>query len=72
MAHNGGVLGLDSPTFVASQGWNWMPSVRGRNIGIWDHVFLEETGPVVLVDPFVHTTVAKDLRSGRCDRRGHG
>ena len=62
MSHNGGILGLDSPTFVASQGWNWMPSVRGRNIGIWDHVYLEETGPVVLVDPFVHTTVASDLR----------
>ena len=62
MSHNGGVLGLDSPTFVASQGWNWMPSVRGRNIGIWDHVSLEETGPVVLVDPFVQTTVAPDLR----------
>jgi hypothetical protein len=61
MSHNGGVLGLDSPTFVASQGWNWMPSIRGRNIGIWDHVYLEETGPVELVDPFVHTTVARDL-----------
>jgi hypothetical protein len=62
MSHNGGVLGLDSPTFVASQGWNWMPSIRGRNIGIWDHVYLKETGPVILVDPFVHTTVAGDLR----------
>ncbi len=61
MSHNGGVLGLDSPTFVASQGWNWMPSIRGRNIGIWDHVYLQETGPVILVDPFVRTTVAKDL-----------
>jgi hypothetical protein len=61
MSHNGGVLGLDSPTFVASQGWNWMPSIRGRNIGIWDHVCLEETGPVELIDPFVHTTVSRDL-----------
>ena len=60
MSHNGGVLGLDSPTFVASQGWNWMPSIRGRNIGIWDHVYLEETGAVVLVDPFVKTNVAHD------------
>ncbi len=61
MSHNGGILGKDSPTFVASLGWNWMPSVRGRDIGIWDHVYLERTGPVALVDPFVHTTVAKDL-----------
>ena len=65
MSHNGGVLGLDSPTFVASQGWNWMPSVRGRNIGIWDHVYLREAGPVVLVDPFVRTTVAGDRRAAQ-------
>jgi hypothetical protein len=60
-SHNGGILGKDSPTFVASLGWNWMPSVRGRNIGIWDHVCLEQAGPVTLDDPFVHSTVAKDL-----------
>ncbi len=60
-SHNGGILGKDSPTFVASLGWNWMPSVRGRNIGIWDHVSLQQTGSVVLVDPFVQTVVSKDL-----------
>jgi hypothetical protein len=60
-SHNGGILGKDSPTFVASLGWNWMPSVRGRNIGIWDHVYLEQTGPVTLDDPYVHSTVANDL-----------
>ncbi len=61
MTHNGGVLGLDCPTFSASEGWNWMPSVRGRDIGIWDHVYLEKTGPVALVDPFARATVT-DLR----------
>ena len=60
MSHNGGVLGLDSPTFVASQGWNWMPDIRGRDIGIWDHVTLQESGPVLLVDSFVRTTVSAD------------
>jgi hypothetical protein len=60
-SHNGGILGKDSPTFLASVGWNWMPSIRGRNIGIWDHVFLEQMGSVMLEDPFVHSTVAKDL-----------
>ncbi len=58
---NGGDLGKDSPTFVASVGWNWMPTIHDRNIGIWDHVFLAQTGPVALLDPFVQTTVTKDL-----------
>lgn len=59
-SHNGGVLGKDNPTFHASIGWNWMPSIRGRDSGIWDHVYLEQTGPLVLTDPFVHSTVSKD------------
>ncbi len=58
---NGGILGKDSPTFVASIGWNWVQTIRGRDIGIWDHVFLEQTGPVILVDPFVQTLVSNDL-----------
>ena len=60
---NGGVLGKDSPTFLASIGWNWMTTVPGRNIGVWDHVYLRRTGPVLLADPFVHTAVAKDRRT---------
>ena len=55
MDHNGGVLGLDSPTFVSSIGWNWMPTIRGRNTGIWNAVYLDATGPVSIIDPFVIT-----------------
>ena len=61
--HNGGVLGKDSPTFLASIGWNWMLSIPGRNIGIWDHVYLQKTGPVILTAPFVHTSVSKDRQA---------
>jgi hypothetical protein len=60
---NGGVLGKDNPTFQASIGWNWMVSIRGRDIGIWDHVFLEQTGPVVLTDPFVQSAVSQDQKT---------
>jgi hypothetical protein len=52
---NGDVLGYDSPTFVASAGWNWLPIVRGRNIGIWNEVRVEATGDVELIDPWVVT-----------------
>lgn len=52
---NGGIIGLDSPTFLASIGWNWMPTIRGRNTGIWNDVYLAATDDVVLSDPFVKT-----------------
>ncbi len=50
---NGDVLGYDSPTFVASAGWNWLPIVRGRNIGIWNEVRIDTSANVELVDPWV-------------------
>lgn len=37
---NGGVLCLDGPTFISSEGWDWMPAIRDRNIGIWQDVQL--------------------------------
>ena len=50
-----GPLGQDGPTFVASVGWDWVPGVRDRQIGIWQKVSLRATGPVVLQDPYVTT-----------------
>lgn len=51
---NGGVMGADNPTFHASIGWDWIPTIRGRNIGIWNDVYLTASGAVRLIDPFVH------------------
>jgi hypothetical protein len=55
---NGGVLGADNPTYHASVGWDWIPTVRGRNIGIWNDVYLSVTGPVTIEDPFILTDLA--------------
>ena len=52
---NGGVLGRDNPTMHASIGWDWIPTVRGRNAGIWDDVYLAYKGAVSVKDPFVRT-----------------
>ena len=52
---NGGVLGADNPTYHASVGWDWIPTIRGRNIGIWNDVFLSISGPVTIEDPFIVT-----------------
>lgn len=50
---NGGAVGADDPTFHASIGWDWIPTIRGRNIGIWNDVYLTASGTVRLQDPFV-------------------
>jgi hypothetical protein len=53
---NGGILGADNPTFHATIGWDWIPTVRGRDIGIWNDVFLSShAGGVTIDDSFVNT-----------------
>ncbi len=52
---NGGALGLDNPTFHASIGWDWIPTIRGRNTGLWNQVTLAVTGPVTIEDPCIQT-----------------
>lgn len=54
---NGGALGADNPTFHSSVGWDWIPTIRGRNTGVWNNVYLTTTGAVTLEDPFVQTTL---------------
>lgn len=56
--NNGGIIGYDSPTYLASIGWNWMPTGRGRNTGIWSDVYLTSTAAVTMDDPFVKTDLA--------------
>ena len=52
---NGGALCLDGPTFFCSEGWDWMPGVRDRNIGIWQDVQLVATGGISFGDTQVIT-----------------
>ncbi len=54
---NGGLLGADNPTYHASIGWDWIPTVRGRNIGIWADVYLTTSAAVTIENPFVNTTL---------------
>lgn len=54
---NGGDIGADNPTMHATTGWDWIPAVRGRNIGIYDEVFIKYTGEVTVENPFVRTTL---------------
>ncbi|MGA8232357.1 MAG: LamG-like jellyroll fold domain-containing protein [Candidatus Acidiferrales bacterium] len=52
---NGGILCLDGPTFVASEGWDWIPGVRDRETGIWQAVELKAVHAVKIGDPQVVT-----------------
>lgn len=52
---NGGALAIDGPTFVASEGWDWIPGIRDRNVGLWQDVILSASGTVRIKDPQVIT-----------------
>ncbi len=51
MGPNGGQLAMDGPTFISSEGWDWVPGIRDRNMGIWQDVKLCFTGTVTASDP---------------------
>ena len=52
---NGGTMCLDGPTFVATEGWDWIPAVRDRDTGIWQPVTLEASDAVKIGDVQVVT-----------------
>ena len=60
---NGGILGADNPTFHATVGWDWITTVRGREVGIWNEVYLTATGMVTVSDPYVKTTLSADQQT---------
>ncbi|MBS1528379.1 MAG: beta galactosidase jelly roll domain-containing protein, partial [Bacteroidetes bacterium] len=56
---NGGPTGDigKNVTMLCSVGWDWMPPVRDRNMGIWQPVYLLTTGAVTIS----HTKLVTDL-----------
>ena len=54
---NGGPTGDigKNVTMVCSVGWDWVPPVRDRNIGIWQPVILRTSGEVTIVQPHIVT-----------------
>ena len=60
---DGGFLVIDGPTFVATEGWDWIPAIRDRDTGLWQGVSLTETGAVTLGDPQVITRLPLPDRS---------
>jgi len=54
---NGGPTGDigNNVTMLCSVGWDWMPPVRDRNIGIWQPVILRTSGKVTIGNPHLVT-----------------
>jgi len=55
VGENGGMMMLDGPTFEATEGWDWIPTVRDRNTGLWQGVDLTAVGDVRIGDAQVIT-----------------
>jgi len=55
---NGGATGTDGPTFLCTVGWDWIPTIRDRDTGIWQDVTVSASGPVVVQNPYVTSQVA--------------
>jgi hypothetical protein len=53
--HNHPLANWESPTYICSAGWDWMPEVPGLNSGITDTVAITTTGPVSIADPYIKT-----------------
>ena len=54
---NGGAHAQDAPALIATAGWDWIPTIRDRDMGIWKDVYLRATGPVVLEHPRVKASL---------------
>lgn len=56
---NGGPTGDigKNVTMVCSVGWDWVPPVRDRNMGIWQPVLLRTTDEVTIVQPQIITNL---------------
>jgi Exo-beta-D-glucosaminidase Ig-fold domain/Glycosyl hydrolases family 2/Glycosyl hydrolases family 2, sugar binding domain/Glycosyl hydrolases family 2, TIM barrel domain len=54
---NGGTMTQDNPTFVCSEGWDWMPTIPDRDIGIWQKVYLSTSKQVEIQNPYISSTL---------------
>ncbi|WP_405779964.1 glycosyl hydrolase 2 galactose-binding domain-containing protein [Streptomyces sp. NBC_00859] len=63
---NGGKTGItlkNGPTLFCTAGWDWLPTIPDRDLGIWQPVTWYTTGPVRLTDVRVDPTLSADLRT---------
>ena len=66
---NGGPTGDigKNVTMMCSVGWDWMPPVRDRNIGIWQPVYLRTSGDITINSPQIITELPNLPDTGRAN-----
>jgi len=66
---NGGPTGDigKNVTMLCSVGWDWMPAVRDREMGIWQPVYLSASGSVTIDQPHVVTELPDLPDTNRAD-----
>lgn len=57
------LVNYDSPTYIPSASWDWMPYVPGLNSGITDDVYLSNTGALTIKDPWIRTQLPTNARA---------
>ncbi|WP_186058305.1 glycoside hydrolase family 2 protein [Burkholderia gladioli] len=65
---NGGPTGItlkNGPSFFCSAGWDWLPTIPDRNLGIWQPVSWFSTGAIRIADLRVDSTLSDDLGSAQ-------
>ena len=78
----GGLMGIYGPnggdaeilrnvTQYCSIGWDWIAASRDRNVGIWQHIWLEGTGAVAVRDPAGFTALSTANDSAKVKVRFH-
>ncbi len=45
----------NEPTILAADSWDWLPTIRDRDTGIWNHVTLTTSGDVTVENAFLST-----------------
>ena len=53
---NGGSMEIDGPSFLATEGWDWIPAIRDRNTGLWQPVTLKVRRSLKIGDARVVST----------------
>ena len=69
------IANLASPTYISSDGWDWMPPVPGLLGGITDDVYFTASGRVTLEDVWLRTKVPSQdegIITVSADIRNHG
>jgi hypothetical protein len=57
----------NEPTILAAGSWDWLPTIRDRDSGIWNHVTITTSSDVTIENPFASTHFPDSANLTRAD-----